>query len=79
MSGNAKTRRANTMKLVHSVMTIGESIRTRNIMDRMIDAYGASHHHLPRSATALAAMLRGEHTMTKVVDFNRKYSWRRTK
>jgi hypothetical protein len=77
MSGNAKTRRANTMKLVHGVMAVGEKTKARIIMDRMIDAYGSSHHHLPRSTTALAAILRGEHTMTQVTEHNRRYSWRR--
>lgn len=77
MTRSAKTRRANTMKLVRSVTTIGETVKARTIMDRMLNKYGASHYHLPRSTTALAAILRGEHTMTQVTDLNRKYSWRR--
>lgn len=77
MSGNSKTRRANTMKLVHGVVAVGEKTKARTIMDRMISTYGASHHHLPRSTNALAAILRGEDTMIQVTELNRRYSWRR--
>lgn len=73
----SKRKRANSMKLVHRVMSVDEKLKSRVIMDRMLQRFGPSHHHMPRSVTSLAAILRGEQSMRKVTEMNRKYSWRR--
>jgi hypothetical protein len=73
----SKRRRANTMKLVRQVVTVGETLKSRAIMDRMLSHYGVSHSHLPRNVTTLASVLKGDPTMTQVTDHHRRFSWRR--
>lgn len=65
--------------MVNEVMRVGENLHARVIFDRMLNRYGASHHHLPRNVVALSSVLKGAANIKSipVPTKPRRYTWRR--
>jgi len=67
------------MKLVLGVMDVGESLKARTIMDRLIDRYGPSHTAIPKSTYALSSVLMTSDKMAQlgIIGQAKRYEWRR--
>ena len=67
------------MKLVLGVMDVGETLKSRTIMDRLIDRYGPSHTALPKNTYALSSVLMTSDKISQlgIVGESKRYLWRR--
>lgn len=73
----SQRRRRNMMRLVHTVVEVGESIRAHNIYSRLCNAYPKGHHSMPTCTNQLGQLLRAEKSMRKIVIAEKQHEWRR--
>ena len=67
------------MKLVLGVMDIGEALKSKTIMDRIIDRYGPSHTAIPKNTYALSSVLMTSEKISQIglLGETKRYLWRR--
>ena len=73
----SQRKRRNILRHALPVFQVGEQLSTLNLMHRMIEAWGAGHHSIPKNTNALGQCLKGSEHFEKIRITKGINEWRR--